>query len=180
MSNEKDYFGEIDTTPDEYIGYRGTKDISGQRFNKWLVVRRLNYTQYLCKCDCGYEAVRRIIDIAKQESKQCKHCRKIEMTKKESSPDSSSDNKVVKDYFGDEQHEQVSNSVDFAKDRNFEGKTFNGWTAIKKISSIVYICRCKCGYEAKRKIYSIMTSQSTRCIRCYRKSNEISVFRGVK
>lgn len=77
---------------------------------------------------------------------------------------------MARDYFGDmdeiQEEEFKSAPPRFS---NYEGQKYGEWTVVKRITSTDYICRCSCGFQAERKLYSIQT-KSTRCINCYRKS----------
>ena len=61
------------------------KDISGQKFGKLLVIKRIGidkhkHTTWLCKCDCGNEKIISKTNLIKGDSKSC-GCLKIELNK---------------------------------------------------------------------------------------------------
>lgn len=71
----KDYFGEIEAEEPEEP-YARFKDYTGYRFNRWFIVQRIKHSRYLCRCDCGFEAIKSIYSIRCCQSTQCKNCYK--------------------------------------------------------------------------------------------------------
>ena len=56
-------------------GFRGYKDITGQKFNKLTAIsfvkRENNHTYWLFRCDCGKEVIRPSSDIVRGKTKAC-------------------------------------------------------------------------------------------------------------
>ena len=63
-----------------YNGLHKKEDMIGVRFNKWTVLEyshkneRSNNWYYLCRCDCGNEAIVKGTNLRNNGSKQCKKC----------------------------------------------------------------------------------------------------------
>ncbi|MCE9562589.1 MAG: hypothetical protein K8U57_11115 [Planctomycetes bacterium] len=48
---------------------------AGDRIGNWTILRRDKYaTGYLCRCDCGFEAVRQIGNLGGGKTSECKAC----------------------------------------------------------------------------------------------------------
>jgi len=62
---------------------RKIEDISGQRFNKWVVIKRVQvvhttksrHTHWLCKCDCGNKAIVSKPTLKNGDSTRCLECK---------------------------------------------------------------------------------------------------------
>lgn len=78
---------------------------------------------------------------------------------------------MPRDYFGEIEEEQCYDFVPKPpRLSNYEGERYGEWLVVKRINPTDYICRCSCGFEAKRKIYSIQ-KKSTRCFKCSKRRN---------
>jgi hypothetical protein len=68
---------------------RGTRDfvdLSGQRFGRWLVIKRVEdnhwkQIMYLCKCDCGWQGKVQARSLRRGDSKSC-GCLRAEANRK--------------------------------------------------------------------------------------------------
>lgn len=68
---------------------RGTKDfvdLSGKRFGRWLVIKRVEdnhwkQMMYLCRCDCGWQGSVQARSLRKGDSKSC-GCLRAEANRK--------------------------------------------------------------------------------------------------
>lgn len=69
----KDYFGELEEDEKPAIQSRFI-NYEGQRFIKWLVVKKMRQGMYLCRCDCGFEAIKPISSLKGVKSTQCQKC----------------------------------------------------------------------------------------------------------
>lgn len=60
------------------VGKKCTKDLVGEKFGKWKVIKRLNNkgyrTVYLCRCECGNEKEILGQTLRDKESTQCRNC----------------------------------------------------------------------------------------------------------
>ena len=73
----RDYFGELE--PEEvFVPVRATRSINfeGQRFGKWVALKKMGRGMYECRCDCGVVAKRSINLLVNLKSSQCKECYK--------------------------------------------------------------------------------------------------------
>lgn len=68
----KDYFGDLESDV-EPVASRG-RNYVGQRYSKWEVIESLGKSRYLCRCECGNEAVKLISHLKGLRSMQCKKC----------------------------------------------------------------------------------------------------------
>lgn len=61
------------------VGEKAIKDLTGQKFGKWTVIRRVireneKRIRYLCKCECGAEHIVIGTTLTSGESTKCKKC----------------------------------------------------------------------------------------------------------
>jgi len=76
----KDYFGPLEEdNVEEYkaivpISYM---DYEGQRFGKWLVLKREGRYRWSCQCDCGRTGSRSILALISGKSTQCRWCARL-------------------------------------------------------------------------------------------------------
>lgn len=72
----KDYFGELEKDGDvvsAFVSIRN-RNYEGEKFGKWLVVKKKKDCLYFCRCDCGFESVKHISLLLRLSSRQCKRC----------------------------------------------------------------------------------------------------------
>lgn len=121
-------------------------DLSGHRFGKWLVLREADKStsgqiRYLCKCDCGTEAVVHAGNLKNGTSTSCgcyKHSKEYGLKISE------------------------RNAEDIT------GKKFGSWTALRRDSDSInktvrWLCRCECGSVKSVIKSSLIKGSSTSC-----------------
>lgn len=59
-------------------GIKNTKDLTGQKFGKWTVIKRVDLdskrVKYLCRCECGNESVVIGTTLSSGQSTKCRKC----------------------------------------------------------------------------------------------------------
>ena len=76
MLKAKNYFDDpieeesVDTEPISVAKL----DHIGKRYGKWIVLEKLKRSKVKARCDCGFEAIRRIDALYNNGSVQCKNC----------------------------------------------------------------------------------------------------------
>lgn len=83
----------------------------------------------------------------------------------------------MKDYFGELELPEEEYRRPKARYVNYEGERYCSWLVLKKMTKYKYLCRCDCGFEQVRDIYTLQR-RGIECINCYKKSKHYKLFKG--
>lgn len=117
-----------------------------KRYGKWLILGLAENQEgiypskqnYLCRCDCGQEVVRRLSSIKHGYSTQCRRCGHKQSTKKH------------------------------IKYHIVIGNQFGKWKVLEKkaVGSTYYTCKCECGTIKDITSNRLALGETTCCRKC--------------
>ena len=120
------------------------KDLTGQKFGEWTVIKYVGNQKWHCKCSCGTERDVESYFLTSGKSKSCGH----------------STNKLA--------YNNISVDRTF---QDLKGKHFGEWEVLEYVGKHYWKCRCSCGTIKNVHRYSLTSGASNSCGQC--KSKEM-------
>lgn len=120
---------------------RVAKDLSNQRFGKWVVQRKLEKKFWLCLCDCGTSRPVQHYSLLRGDSQSCGCLQKIVLSER-------------------------LKETKAKKRKDITNQRFGRFLVLYRIGGREWMCRCDCGVE-KPALYSALTRGKTVSCGCY-------------
>lgn len=73
---QRDYFADDAQETEEEVKRPGLMNLEGRRSGQWTMIKKLPGSKYLCKCDCGVTASKRIYEVLRNQGNGCAVCSK--------------------------------------------------------------------------------------------------------
>lgn len=123
---------------------REIKDLTGQKFGEWQVIKRDETKQryWICKCSCGVEKSIQDYSLTSGRSKSCGH------------------SKLEIDFEGIDKSKLLDRGKKFGI---YLGQRFGEWEVIGDVEDYKVPCICSCGKSRSINIYMLKSGESTSC-----------------
>ena len=158
----------------------GFRDLTGQQFGDWTVLKYAGNSRWLCRCSCGVEkeidgnTLRRGLSLScghaiveKHESLIGKHFGEWEVLEFVGNNtykcrcSCGKEANILKGNLTSGRSTSCGHNTTGFKD--LTGMTFGEWTVLKYTGNQKYLCRCSCGVEIEVEAYNLCSGDSKSC-----------------
>lgn len=172
------------------------KDLVGQHFGDWEVIKMLPNRKCLCKCVCGFEKEQYHSNLTNSKTEyKCRHVGEVgkqfgnwvvlkELGGGKVLCQCQCDNKTIKELYKKAVISGETKSCGCLRNeyKDIVGKQFGEWTVLKcvDVAEEKYLCQCSCENKTLREIYKVaLTHGRTKSCGCKQGDNLINTIQTV-